>query len=270
MPIELQHVVQQIPEKEFYELDYEIMRMAFDAHNDLGRFYDEIIYKNELDRRCGKAGIPSTKEFEAKLIHKDFEKSLFLDLLVNGSSVYELKAAKAIVEPNRAQALNYLFSTNTQNGKLINFRPPSVEHEFVSTNLTHEKRKRFSIDDRDLERGGNAYYIREILVDLLNDWGAFFDTDIYLDALCHFLGGKESIIRSVAIHSGNILLGQQPVPHLSDTEGFCITSLTKNILLYKKHLIRFLKHTRFESMHWINFNHSKIHFSSLKRKSFCP
>ena len=270
MPIELQHPIQQIPEKEFHELDYEIMRMAFDAHNDLGRFYDETIYQNELDRRCREAGIPSTKEFETKLIHKDFKKSLFLDLLVNSSSVYELKATKAIVEPNRIQALNYLFTTNTQNGKLINFRPPSVEHEFVSTNLTHEKRKSFSIDDRDLERGNSTNQIREILSDLLNDWGAFFDTDIYLDALCHFLGGKESVIRPIAIHSKNILLGQQPMPHLSDTEGFCLTSLTKNIPAYKNHLTRFLKHTGLESIHWINFNHSKIQFSSLKKKSFCP
>lgn len=269
MPIELQHFVQPIPEKEFYALDYEIMRMVFDAHNDLGRFHDEAIYQNELKRRCKKAGIPSTKEFEAKLIYDDFEKSLFLDLLINNSSVYELKATKAIAEPNRVQTLNYLFATNTQNGKLINFRPPSVEHEFVSTNLSLEKRRRFSIDDRNLERGNSTNQLREILIELLSDWGAFFDTGIYLDALCHFLGGKESVIRPVAIYSGSTLLGQQTMPHLTDTEGFCLTSLTKNISAYQKHLIRFLKHTHLESIHWINFNRSEISLSSLPRKLFC-
>jgi len=34
MPIELQHPIQQISEKEFHELDYEIMRMAFATHSD--------------------------------------------------------------------------------------------------------------------------------------------------------------------------------------------------------------------------------------------
>ena len=270
MPTELQHPVQQIPEKEFHELDYEIMRMAFDAHNDLGRFYDETIYQNELERRCRIAGISVTKEFEVKLIHKGFEKPLFLDLLVNASSVYELKAAKAIVDPNRLQTLNYLFATNTQNGKLINFRPPSVEHEFVSTHLTHEKRRKYSIDDENLERGNNSEKFRGLLSSLLDDWGAFLDTDIYLDALCHFIGEKESVIRPVEIHSENTLLGQQKMPHLSDTEGFCLTSLTKNIPAYKSHLVRFLKHTHLESIHWVNFNHSRITFSSLPRKSFCP
>lgn len=270
MPTELQHPVQQIPEKEFHELDYEIMRMAFDAYNDLGRFYDETIYQNELERRCRDAGIPTTKEFEIKLIHKGFEKPLFLDLLINTSSVYELKAAKAIVDPYRMQTLNYLFTTNTQNGKLINFRPPSVEHEFVSTHLTNKKRRKYSTNEIDWKRGNNTDRIREILSSLLDDWGAFLDTDIYLDALCHFLGGKESVIRPVAIHSGGTLLGQQKIPLLSDTEGFCLTSLTKNIPAYKRHLVRFLKHTELESIHWVNFNHSQINFSSLQKKSFCP
>lgn len=270
MPIELQHPIQQISEKEFHELDYEIMRMAFATHGDLGRFYDETIYQNELERRCQEAGISTTKEFETKLIHKDFEKPLFLDLLINASSMYELKATKSIVDPHRIQALNYLFATNTQHGKLINFRPSSVEHEFVSTHLTLEKRRKYCIEDKGWDRGSNPERIRAILSSLLDDWGAFLDTDIYLDALCHFLGGKEHIIRPVEIHSQTTLLGQQKIPLLSTTEGFCLTSLTKNIPAYKKHLIRFLKHTHLESIHWINFNRSQINLTSLPRKLFCP
>lgn len=269
MPIVPQQHILKISQADSHELDYQMMRMAFNDHNELGRFYDEAIYKNELELQCHGAGIGAIKEFEIKLIHGDFQKPLFIDLLVNGSTVYELKAAKSIAEPHRMQALNYLFASNTQNGKLINFRPPSVEHEFVSTHLTMEKRVKFMLCEG-WRQGDHADRILNILSDLLKDWGAFLDTDIYLDALCHFLGGKDAVIRPVAITRGGTVLGHQQVPHLSDTEAFCLTSVSKNMAAYKDHLTRFLTNTQFECIHWINFNRSKINFETLPKKSFCP
>ena len=270
MPIHLQHPIQQIPEKDFHELDYEVMRMAFATHSTLGRFYDERIYQTELERQCRTAGIAITKEFEIKLIHNGFKKPLFIDLLINRSSVYELKATQAIAEPNRMQTLNYLFATNTQHGKLINFRPKSVQHEFVSTQLDTDKRHAIKIVDKCWVKTNQSDNLRALTTDLLKDWGAFFDTDIYFDAICHLLGGKDSILRNIDITNKNTLLGRQKAPHLSDSEIFSLTSVTKNIDAYQNHLIRFLKHTSVDSIHWINFNRSTINFTTLTRKLFCP
>lgn len=45
MPISINHLIKEFSEKEFHDLDYRIMNLAFQAHNDLGRFYDEKIYQ---------------------------------------------------------------------------------------------------------------------------------------------------------------------------------------------------------------------------------
>ncbi len=270
MPMVPQHPIRRIPEKEFHELDYAIMKLAFDTHNALGRFYDEKIYQAELARHCKHSGFDISMEFEIKLVHGDYQKPLYIDLLADKSSVYELKACSCITEPHRIQTLNYIFASETKHGKIINFRPKSVEHEFVSTQLDLHKRRDFSISDGTWASGSHADRLRALVLDLLTDWGAFFDTDIYLDAICHFLGGKGAVIRDTSIHSDNTVIGRQTIPHLSDTEAFCLTSVSKNIPTYESHLIRFLKHTKLEAIHWINLNRSKVGFSSLNKKSFCP
>ncbi|WP_372845757.1 GxxExxY protein [Pontiella sp.] len=270
MPIELESPINRITEKEFHELDFRIMRIAFDIHNDLGRFYDEKIYQAELERRCSKAGIETTREFQIKLIHKDYTKPLFIDLLLNKGTVYELKTMKSIVDPNRIQTLNYLYATDTQHGKLMNFRPKSVEHEFVSTQLNHSKRRNIEVHDPAWAKTCYTEKLRHLVIDLLYDWGAFFDTDIYLDALCHFLGGKEKVLRKISIKSGDVTLGTQTIPLLTEDHAFCLTSVSKDIPAYKKHLARFLKHAQLEALHWVNLNRSSIGFTSLSNESFCP
>ncbi|MBN2702576.1 MAG: GxxExxY protein [Pontiellaceae bacterium] len=270
MPIIVQHPAQTLSEKEFHELDYNIMKLSFGIHNELGRFYDENIYQAELYRRCLNEKIPATQEFEAKLIYEDYVKSLYIDLFINNSTVYELKACKALVEPNRIQTLNYLFATNTHHGKLINFRPFSVEHEFVSTRLDSRRRIQFTIHDELWCRSEPANQLRTVFINLLSDWGAFFDTDIYMKALLHLFGGSDQILRAVPIYSGGQFIGHQKMPHLSETEIFCLTSVVKNPSKYQTHLLRLLQHTKLECIHWINLQHTEIHFSSLSRKSFCP
>ena len=270
MPLDLQHPIQRICEKEFHQLDYKIMEIIFAIHSDLGRFYDEEIYQTELSRRCEQSGISSTKEFEIRLIHKDFTKSLFIDLLINHSTVYELKANKHLSAPNRIQTLNYLFATDTHHAKLVNFRPKSVEHEFVSTQLNRDKRREITIIDDGWANEREAKMLRSHITNLLNDWGAFFDTDIYLAALYHLLGGKDKVLQDIEIRSDNVRLGTQKLPLLTNHAAFCLTSVNKNMSAYREHLVRFLSHTQLNFLHWINLNRSTLNFSSLKRESFCP
>lgn len=78
-------------QKSFHALDKAVMWHAFDLQNSLGRLCDEQIYQNELALRCGDAGIQCLREVELCAWHKSFEKSFYIDLLVEQSSVYELK-----------------------------------------------------------------------------------------------------------------------------------------------------------------------------------
>ena len=269
MPIVLPHSIDALSERDFHKLDYSVMALAFEVHNQWGRFYDEQIYQNELEQRCLNKGLEIENELEIRLTHKDYSKSLFIDLLINGS-VYELKTINSIQEPQRIQTLDYLFATNTRHGKIINFRPTSVEHEFVSTTLDHENRRLFRIQDsRWNGYSEKARKLKSLMLDILNDWGAFFDTHLYMETLIHFLGGEQKVIRPIGIKNGNRQLGYQKLACLSDSEFFLITAAKNDTKRYETHLNRLLAHTPFEHLHWINLNRSTIQFATLEKKSFC-
>jgi GxxExxY protein len=271
MPIIPARPVTRLKEKDFHKLDYQIMKTAFDAHNQLGRFYDEKICQNALLKSCEATGLRADTEFEIKLTHRNFSKSFFIDLLFEGSTVSELKAVKAIQEASRIQILDYLFMSDTRLGKLINFRPPSVEHEFVSTSLSNQDRHAFSIETAKWkEPTDTAVKIKTLITELLNDWGAFLNTTTYKEALCFFLGGDNALIKPIEIRNNGNSLGHQNIPVVNNTETFCLTSLTKDIPTYKAHLSRFMSHTRLHFMYWINFNRFKIQFTPLENKLFCP
>jgi GxxExxY protein len=269
MPIVLPHPIEPLSEQAFHKLDYSVMALAFDIHNELGRFCNEEIYKNKLLEMCRDRGFETECEVEIKLIHRGYTKSLFIDLLVNGC-VYELKTIKSIQEPQRIQTLDYLFATNTKHGKIINFRPASIEHEFVSTTLDHEARRSFNTKDSRWNKSSrSARELKNRMTDILNNWGAFFDTHIYTEALIHFLGGEQKVVQPVEIRNGNQLLGTQKFSCLSGTEFFLLTAAKGDTKRYETHLTRLLSHTPFEQLHWINLNRSTIQFTSLERGLFC-
>jgi len=265
MSIILPNPIQPLSEQAFHKLDYAIMALAFEVHNLWGRFYDEQIYQNELKQRCLDSGLEVESELEIKLTHKNYSKSLFIDLLINGC-VYELKTIKSIQEQQRIQTLDYLFATDTRHGKIINFRPASVEHEFISTTLDNKCRKQIKIQDkRWRDCSDQASKLKNLMLDLLDDWGAFFDTHLYEEALIHLFGGEQEVIRPVDIKNETRLLGHQKFNTLSKSEFFIITAARNNISQHETHLKRLLSHTPFKHPQWINLNHSEIQFTTLEK-----
>ena len=65
MPIKTRFEVRNISDDEFYSLDYKIMGIVFDVHNEFGRFCDEKIYKTEIADRCQKEEL-----VQYKMIHE--------------------------------------------------------------------------------------------------------------------------------------------------------------------------------------------------------
>ena len=110
------------------------MALVFSLHKDLGRFYDEKIYQNELAYRCKKIGIEKVEtEIPIQVSYKDFTKYYYMDLLVNSSVIYELKTVEALTGKHQKQALNYILMVGMRHGKLVNMRTSSVQHRFVSS-----------------------------------------------------------------------------------------------------------------------------------------
>ena len=269
MPITVNQPITPLTEQAFYDLDFQIMKRAFDIHNRMGRFYDEKIYQAELLELCKTQGFAAQTEVKIQLKHSSFYKNLFIDLLIENSSIYELKTAQKIASPHRVQTLDYLFLTGTQHGKIINFRPPSVEHEFVSTTLTPTDRRMFSIYEKHWNNDSEAAFkLKSLTIDLLQDWGTFLNTTFYKEAICHLYESGIDIIQSVDIKSGAIVLGKQNIPLLSPSESFCISSVRNGTPTYRTHLSRFLEHTNLRYLHWININDSTVELETLSNKNY--
>jgi len=145
MPISYSFTPKVIPESEFHRIDYDVMALAFAIHNDMSKLWNEKIYQNELADRCRKAGFKKVvTEVPVTVSYQNFQKTYKVDLMLDDAVIYEIKAVRALAGEHQQQALHYLFLLGLQHGKLINMRPPSVEHRFVSTRLTPEKRFAFN------------------------------------------------------------------------------------------------------------------------------
>jgi GxxExxY protein len=267
MPIECPEGVRAISQEEFYEIDYKVMGFVFDIHNELGRLWDERVYKNELAFRCRNVGFADTRvEAPIRVSFQSFSKTCFIDVLVNGTAVYELKAASTLTQQHRKQAIQYLLLTGLNHGKLVNMRPPSVQYTFVSTQLTPERRRRYRIEDSAwLSADSEDAWLRQTVLDLLSDWGAFLPAELYQQAIVHLRGGEEKVVQDIEIVDGPRVMGTQRAHLLSPSAAFRLSAITRDPPAYEAHLRKFLSHTRLRTIQWINLDRHTITLKTLSR-----
>ncbi|MCX7047149.1 MAG: GxxExxY protein, partial [Candidatus Sumerlaeota bacterium] len=269
MPIHVANEIRCYTEDEFREFDHILMGIIFETHNEFGRFLNEDLYSREIAARCLEEGIaPAECQTPIKVTHDSFEKIYRMDLLLAHGLMVEMKTAETLTPAHRSQALNYMCLTGMHHGRLINLRPELVQHEVVSTSLTHEARREFTVVDREwLNLNAESAQLKTITLDLLKDWGAFLEFTLYRDAVTYFLGGLEAIYRNVEIFSGNRLLGEQHMHLLTSDTAFAFSAKTEETWKMKEHQRRFLRHTHLKYIQWINLNHHQIEFTTLKKSS---
>jgi GxxExxY protein len=267
MSISCPVTIRRLTAEEFKDMDYRVMRHAFATQNELGRLCDEHIYQKDLAARLAADGFGRVRcEVPVTVIHDSFRKVYYLDLLVADAALYELKATSALVNDDLNQILNYLFLLDQPRGKLINFRPHSVETQFANTTLQSVDRYEYQmITDRWEETEDRSRLLRRLLVELLADWGAFLNFTLYLEAVTHFLGGESEVVRLIPISRDGLLLGKQRFHHLDNRTGFRITAFTEAPTKVESHLVRLLEHTPLQIIQWVNFNHHRIEMTTLRR-----
>ena len=57
MPILTAVPIKAISQDEFHQIDRRVTGLAFEIHNEFGRYLDERLYRGELNRRCQRAGL---------------------------------------------------------------------------------------------------------------------------------------------------------------------------------------------------------------------
>lgn len=263
MSVLLQNPIRRLSQEDFHGLDYRVMDIVFKMHNELGRHLDEKIYERELAYRLSAAGIQAQMQVPLGLYFEDYKTTLFVDLLVEGSTIYELKAGSALAPAHRAQALSYLFLTDTRHGKLVNLGTPRVEHEFVSTSLSFDDRRQFEIVDRKWIASGNAGRLREFIIALARDWGVFLECSIYRNAVVHCFEGEQKVHLPVELFYEGRSLGAQEMDLIDADSLFAITAFKEDLGGIRAHFVRTLHLARLRCLHWINFNKRSLEFESL-------
>lgn len=264
--IKCNHKIIAISQPEFYKIDEIITGYAFDIQNEIGRFCDEKIYQKILEEKCKKNNIRVEPEIEVLLKHKDFTKLYKIDLLVENSVIYELKAVKELNNYHKQQLINYLLITNLNHGKLLNFGSTLVESQFVSTNLSEKIRHKYLINTIEWQAvTERCEILKSILLDLLSDWGTFLECQLYNEALIHFLGGYDKIIDTIDIYYDNQYIGRQKMCLLDNRIIFHLSAITTAFKRYEQNIRRLIGHTDIEVVQWINFAKHEVKFKTIKK-----
>ncbi len=208
MPIECDIEIKTVSQDGFHQLDISVMRHAFDIHNSMGRFCDERIYQDELAGRCQMAGLESRREVEIRLTHGSFSKSYFIDMMIERAVIYELKAGESLAPAHQNQLINYLLLTEVRHGKLLNFRSSSVQSLFVSTTMTQRDRMSYRLNTDDGgPKDAPGINLKNLLLDIIDDWGVCLDLNAYREALLHFTTRPASGVLPVPIISHGDIVG---------------------------------------------------------------
>lgn len=101
MPITLKSATQNLTQAEFGELAYEVVRAIFTIRDDLGRLFDEKIYKRELALRFPGVEL----EVPIEVSRESFTKLYFLDVLVNQGALFEFKTVETLLRNTRLDAI---------------------------------------------------------------------------------------------------------------------------------------------------------------------
>ncbi|MGB0344136.1 MAG: GxxExxY protein [Coraliomargarita sp.] len=263
MPINTQEILKRIPEDEFKNLDYEIMGQAYKTHNDLGRFFEEKIYTALLCEFLREAGLQHTREFQLRIEHKTFRKAYYIDLLIEGSIPYELKAVHSLNPAHDAQLLHYLLLADLAHGKLVNFRETSVHARYLSTSLIRADRLKHKLHTENWREEPGTPEIAPILAELLKDWGTHLSIELYKEALCHFLGiGTHSLSQLELSHNGT-RLGIAELPMLNPHTILHITAIQHASKEHEAYIRRLLHLSQARKAQWINLGHRIITLTTI-------
>ncbi|MBU2219875.1 GxxExxY protein [Patescibacteria group bacterium] len=110
------------------ELSYVLMGILFEIHNKLGTKYQEKHYQKAVEIKLKELKIPYQREAKVN-IEFDGEElgEFFIDFIIDGKIILELKRIWKITADDIKQVLRYLKATNLKLGIIVNFRHNRLE-----------------------------------------------------------------------------------------------------------------------------------------------
>jgi GxxExxY protein len=107
-----------------------VIGCAFEVINELGCGFLESVYEKALLLALRQKGLSALSQHPVKVMFRgECVGDFYVDILVEGKVIVELKAVKAIAPEHQAQIINYLNATGIEVGLLINFGNPRLEYK---------------------------------------------------------------------------------------------------------------------------------------------
>ncbi len=101
MPVHTSIPVAVFEQEAFHAVDKVVTGLAFDIHNEFGRYLDERLYQTELAARLLTRDISVQREMRMTLTLGDFSHDYYADFLVGGGVIVETKAAETLTNATR-------------------------------------------------------------------------------------------------------------------------------------------------------------------------
>jgi GxxExxY protein len=117
----------------YKEESFRIIGLCMEVHNNLGKGFLEIVYKDALEYEFRKNNIPFEREKEYEVNYKDIilPHKFYADFVVFDKIILEVKGMTGIAEEHIAQTLNYLKVSGLKLGLIVNFGELSLQYKRV-------------------------------------------------------------------------------------------------------------------------------------------
>jgi len=110
---------------------YKIIGICMEVHNNLGKGFSEIVYKDALEVEFKNENIFFEREKEYSVNYKGniLPHKFYADFVVFGKIILEIKSVGKLADEHIAQALNYLKVSQNKVALIVNFNEDKLQYK---------------------------------------------------------------------------------------------------------------------------------------------
>jgi len=117
---------------ELNALCYKLNGICMEVHNEVGPGFPEEYYQRALEIELGAQGVEFESQRPVPILYRDNQIGTnYLDFLIEGKLILEIKSVNALTNVHLFQVLKYLGYTGLDVALLVNFGKEKLEHKRV-------------------------------------------------------------------------------------------------------------------------------------------
>ncbi|MDF1612367.1 GxxExxY protein [Stygiobacter electus] len=117
----------------YKEEAFKIIGCCLEVHKELGKGFNEVIYKDALEIEFQIKDIEYKREKEYDIAYKGhiLPRKYYADFVLMDKIILEIKAIEMLTDSNIKQILNYLAASKLRLGLLVNFGEDSLKYKRI-------------------------------------------------------------------------------------------------------------------------------------------